>query len=316
MPGMSATAVRPWTAPAAVVSAVLPARLEASRQGRIHSLYRSAIDVVLPNGDLIVIADPALGGLPNGVLVDLGPDHRRLGLGPDQPVFLGARSIEVPAIGLRISLDSAVRWSPELAVAHDGASLRWRGRSRSVRTHAAAGARLGEPVACEGLGGLLTADRPRALPIHAARAAAVLDQLAAALPTDDVDAAGRIARRLVGLGPGLTPSGDDALIGLAAALRAMGHPAQGFLDEAIDDAAVRTTAVAASLLRHAAAGEFSERLQRLLGALLGDDDAPIAPAIEQAVAWGATSGTDCLVGVLLGLDIAAAPVPQAAGFTR
>jgi hypothetical protein len=144
----------------------------------------------------------------------------------------------------------------------------------------------------------------------------VLDQLAAALPSGDVEVAGRVARRLVGLGPGLTPSGDDALIGLAAALHALRHSARGFLHEAIGDAHVRTTAVAATLLRHAAAGEFSERVQRLLAALLGDDDAAVAPAIERAMAWGATSGTDCLVGVLFGLDVATAPVEHPAGLAR
>jgi Protein of unknown function (DUF2877) len=313
---MPATAVRPRTAPASQASTALLARLAGPRRGRIHSVYRSAINVMLPPGDLIVIADPPLGGLPNGVLVDLGPDHCRLGLDPDQLVLLDARSIVVPAIGLRIALDSAVSWSPRLPVPDRGAGPRWRHRAHDVRAFAAARTVAAAGSASEGLGGLLAGVRPRRLPIHAARTAAVLDQLAAALPSGDVDAAGRVARRLVGLGPGLTPSGDDALIGLAAALQAMRHPARGFLDEAIDDVALRTTVVAATFLRHAAAGEFSERLQRLIAALLGDKDAAVAPAIEGAMAWGATSGTDCLVGVLFGLDLAAAPVEHPAALAR
>ena len=61
----------------------------------------------------------------------------------------------------------------------------------------------------------------------------------------------------------------------------------------------------ATLLRHAAAGEFAERLHTLLAALLGPDDGTISTAIDRATAWGATSGTDSLVGVLIGLDVAA-----------
>ena len=79
----------------------------------------------------------------------------------------------------------------------------------------------------------------------------------------------------------------------------------GFLALAVDDVEDRTTALAATLLRHAAAGEFAERLHTLIAALLRPDDGAIATAIDRATAWGATSGTDCLLGVLIGLDVAA-----------
>ena len=114
-----------------------------------------------------------------------------------------------------------------------------------------------------------------------------------------------MAARLIGLGPGLTPSGDDVLVGIEAALHALDRPTAGFLARALGDVEDRTTAVAATLLLHAAAGEFAERLQVLLRALLGPDDGTIAAAVDRAAAWGATSGTDCLLGVLIGLDAAA-----------
>ncbi len=74
---------------------------------------------------------------------------------------------------------------------------------------------------------------------------------------------------------------------------------------ALKDLENRTTAPAATLLRHAAAGEFAERLHTLLASLLGSDDQAIVTAIDRAAAWGATSGTDCLLGVVIGLDVAA-----------
>ena len=54
-----------------------------------------------------------------------------------------------------------------------------------------------------------------------------------------------------------------------------------------------------------AAGEFAERVHTLLASLLGSDEEVIPAAIDRAVAWGATSGMDCLLGVLIGLDAAA-----------
>lgn len=301
---MPATAVPPSAVNASQISAALPARLRAARQGRIHSVYRAAINVALPGGDLLVIADPALGGLPGGVLVDLGRDRRALGIEPGQLVLAGERSLDLPAAHLRIGLDEAVRWTPRMPVAGPGAAPRWRERTTDVRELARVRTAGASAAGAVGLGGLLEAVPRRGLPIHAARTGAVFDQLAAAISSGTSDAAGQIARRIVGLGPGLTPSGDDALIGLAAALWATDHPARGFLAHVVEDVAVRTTAVSAALLRHAADGEFSQRLQTLLGALLGDDESAVDAALEWAIEWGATSGTDCLVGVLFGLDVA------------
>ena len=133
-----------------------------------------------------------------------------------------------------------------------------------------------------------------------------LDEVGRAVVRADRHAAAAAARPLVGMGPGLTPSGDDALAGMEAALHALGHPAAGFLAAALDDVAERTTAVSATLLGHAARGEFAERTHRLLAELLGSDDAALPGAVERAAAWGATSGVDGLVGVLAGLDAAAA----------
>lgn len=316
MRGMPATAVPPSAVLASQISEELPARLEAARQGRIHSIYRAAINVALPGGDLFVIADPGLGGLPDGVLVDLGPDRRTLGLERGQLVVASERFVALPAVHIRIWLHEAVRWTPRMPIAAPGAARRWRHRTAAVRDVARARTAGASAVAALGLGGLLDGVGSHRLPIHAARTAAVLDQLEAAFSMGRIDTAGQIARRIVGLGPGMTPSGDDALIGLAAALWAIDHPCRGFLADAVDDAAVRTTAVSVTLLRHAAAGEFSERLQRLLAALLGDDEAAIEPAVERAMAWGATSGTDCLVGVLFGLDIVTARTPRVAPSAR
>ncbi len=52
-----------------------------------------------------------------------------------------------------------------------------------------------------------------------------LAALRGAVRRADLDAALRTSTRLVGLGPGLTPAGDDVLAGTVAGLVLMGHPA-------------------------------------------------------------------------------------------
>jgi hypothetical protein len=176
---------------------------------------------------------------------------------------------------------------------------RWGRRTAATRTIAQArasaggfGALLGDGVSIDPAG-ILGVARP------------MLAELVVALETGDGRHAPELATRLIGLGAGLTPSGDDVLVGIEAALHAVARPSAGFLALATDDVEERTTELAATLLRHAAAGEFAERLHTLLAALLGSDDETIPAAIDRAVAWGATSGTDSLLGVLTGLDVAA-----------
>jgi hypothetical protein len=110
------------------------------------------------------------------------------------------------------------------------------------------------------------------------------------------------AKTLRGLGPGLTPSGDDLLVGLSAALWKMTHPlAEFFACGCAAGARLATTHVAASYLSYAARGEFAESLHAVLDAIVGGDDRGVDDCVTQLTSWGATSGVDCLVGILFGL---------------
>jgi hypothetical protein len=268
---------------------------------RVQSVYRSVVNITTADG-LLTVASPEGGGLPNGILADLGPDWREIGLRSGMVVFASGATIRVPDAGLEIRFDAAARWSPRLrssAEAADTAAVRWRRRAGATRAMAQArasaagfGALLREDVSHDPVG-ILGVARP------------ILAELVVALESGDRTRAAEVAARLVGLGSGLTPSGDDVLVGIEAALHALARPSAGFLALAMGDVEGRTTALAATLLHHAGAGEFAERLHALLAALIGSEDEGIPAAIDRAVAWGATSGTDCLLGVLIGLDVSA-----------
>jgi hypothetical protein len=103
--------------------------------------------------------------------------------------------------------------------------------------------------------------------------------------------------QLVGLGPGLTPSGDDFLTGALAALDALGQTnTLAVLGRAVLAAAGRTAPLSASLLRAAAAGHVGENLHAMVAAIVTDDaDAAIAAAARV----GHTSGWDALAGAVM-----------------
>ncbi len=117
------------------------------------------------------------------------------------------------------------------------------------------------------------------------------------------------AQQLAGLGPGLTPAGDDFMIGLMAALT-LHRPrlAQNLNSAAIcamigNAAAPHTTRLSAQWLQCAARGEFGAAWHQLASALAKADQVKLERAITRILASGATSGADALVGFGKGLAL-------------
>jgi hypothetical protein len=116
-----------------------------------------------------------------------------------------------------------------------------------------------------------------------------------------------VTASLAGLGPGLTPSGDDFLAGvlLALALAQERRPdaaLREIADEVVETAAPRTHEISAAYLRAARAGEVAERWLPLLAALGGSDTEAAATAARAVTDVGETSGADMLAGFLGGLS--------------
>lgn len=99
------------------------------------------------------------------------------------------------------------------------------------------------------------------------------------------------ASQLAGLGPGLTPAGDDVLVGTMVALHVYGRPR---LAEPLVGAAERTTAVSAAYLRAAARGEASEAWHQAIAALRSGDG--VETSCRRLMRFGETSGSDMLAG--------------------
>jgi hypothetical protein len=186
-----------------------------------------------------------------------------LGCGPLNALVAG---FQPPAIGERLRVSVTSVWQPQ---------------PLPVRFVS-----LGEvEVPAEGLGCLLTG-RHNALAEHALPALEALDEwLRHGLGVPPA------AQALIGLGPGLTPSGDDYLGGILVALHALARDAQAamlwrWLQPQL---AARTSAISAAHLAAAAEGEAHEALHAVL-----QDPSPASLARLDAV--GHCSGWDALAG--------------------
>ena len=134
-----------------------------------------------------------------------------------------------------------------------------------------------------------------------------------AICAGDADSARLAAVGVIGLGTGLTPTGDDFLCGLLAALWCTtieGTEDARFLagwGAALATTLDRTTVVGATLLECAIVGSFSGALQdlaaELAGRRLGDRALALGAAMGRLCAMGHTSGMDTAAGFLYGLSL-------------
>lgn len=116
--------------------------------------------------------------------------------------------------------------------------------------------------------------------------------------------------RLVGAGPGLTPSGDDLLCGVLLGLRLTGHHAA--VARLWAPVAVRltgTTTLSAALLREASEGYAVPAVVALATALVEGEARDVDRRVDEVLAIGHTSGADLLAGLAGALDAAAACGP-------
>jgi hypothetical protein len=108
----------------------------------------------------------------------------------------------------------------------------------------------------------------------------------------------RAIRGLIGLGPGLTPSGDDFLGGVLVTLRQVGrHETAHRLAAEVLAAALRGThPISRAHLAAAADGMGAAPLHSALASLCGPDTPRMEEALSAIDAIGHSSGWDALAG--------------------
>src|SRR3954447_22260164 len=111
---------------------------------------------------------------------------------------------------------------------------------------------------------------------------------------------------VLGLGPGLTPTGDDVVAGACAVLAIVGRLADSVRTAVDAHAHIRTTALSSALVAAAGRGEMIPQAARLLSSVAGGDSpARVAAAARSLFAVGSPSGHDLAAGLAGALKAAA-----------
>ncbi len=266
-----------------------------------HSCYLQTLD-----GEVLCIADEALGHGPLTVSISLDERMNLQALGVVEATSVTVESGCVHISSLALDLEGAPVWRPlppGIASANSATD--------AARRLAVA---IGPQTPADGLGCLLPhAENIAAGQVVEAGCVSALGTLATTAVTSMVNGlrsshapsteAG--VRGLLGLGPGLTPSGDDLLVGLLLALHAGRSPTADTLARIVAQyAPCMTGMISVAILKQAALGYGSEAIHQVIDALIsGVPEDEMLPKAGVLTGVGHTSGWDTLVGILLGMHL-------------
>lgn len=128
---------------------------------------------------------------------------------------------------------------------------------------------------------------------------------------EDVNSIHEYSKKIIGFGPGLTPSMDDFLTGLMYSKLYFTHYFKLDINKAykinsniVYNIENKTTRVSEEMLKQAAIGQVNEDLRNLIINVLSENNSDLEVLLTKVIEFGHSSGTDILCGVYIGSKIA------------
>lgn len=225
--------------------------LAGSRPALVLHLFDDVCNLVDDKGGVISLVHTSIGPGPFSMVLN---EDFTAQISAQSAVYVDPLTLKLSVGSLSISVDEAAVWNPK----PDWTKL------RSQRLAHKAGT---ETLMEEIKGPLL--------------------QLVQAIRKGSEAACRSATNRLAGLGPGLTPAGDDVLMGVLYAM-SVWYPDRKLMHHIVDTAVPRTTSLSAAYLRSAGAGEATIQWHNLANGHRG--------AVDQILAVGGSSGADAWAG--------------------
>lgn len=275
-------------------ASVGPGMPDAPLDLELARLHGSALFFSAPGGGPIVAALVAGGeDLPRSVRVDGPVDFRSMGLVPGDDARLcdSALTVSSGKAFLLVSIPGEGLKSPRPRTDRPEPKDR-HGRARNPFATAS-------PPPAFGCGSLF-ADRLNHARLELELSFAMDGAKAMHCGADGANALCEAVVGLVGLGPGLTPSGDDFLCGFLAATRRTNPEVVRELCDAISSSLGRTTDVGAFFLNCAADGLEPPCLTVAADAVADGDNPAAQASLVRLYSIGHSSGSDMAAGLASG----------------
>ncbi|MGI6684129.1 MAG: DUF2877 domain-containing protein [Bacillota bacterium] len=260
--------------------------------GEIHSVFEQVINIVLPNQRLLTLATKNVSKLPGGINLDWEENFKSLPLEMGDTVYLTKGSLVISDL-LYVDFTNTVKWlSSPFSVAESADLEEISFNYEELRTL------LKNEANLDGLAGLWV-NKSNNLIKHFLFP---LSEWCEGIRDKNHEKLYLGMEKMIGLGPGLTPSGDDFLLGGLAVLnywpdhRLKMNLIQKKTQQIADE---KTTDISREYLYQASEGHYSWELNCLLFFLVNKKSSKemLRNQVRKVIEIGCTSGSDILTGV-------------------
>lgn len=268
--------------------------LQTTRQPRLLQVFAPAINLANQNDAILSIVIPQIGNGPFSIVVE-ADDFASL-VDTQPPIHLADGQLRIG--DLIIVIEDPSLWHPQPDWAQM-TSVDFAPAAQIIETV------LGEEAPPDSVAALVVNRPSRTYDRFQQAALKGVQALTAGLQQQDRGLLANGAGKLAGLGIGLTPAGDDFLVGVMHGLWAVrDRPTADQLSKTILAASAgRTNILSTAWLEAAAEGEVGETWHTLLGAVQDQNMDLLKEAVFRILPTGHTSGADALGGFLYILQL-------------
>jgi len=274
-------------------------------EGIVHSVFDQACNIQLDRNSLVTLISSKLPNYPAAIKLDIAEDQKlcSFGLKVGMKAIVKKDEIKIPEVCVSIKLTGVKVW--------DSAPLFLRSKiseemlCENIEKIRGLTLKYGE---IEGIASILDGDKVanhyKDFIINSVK------RLAKGISDFDFKEITEASKRLIGLGPGLTPATDDFLLGILASLYYMGYYFGNHLEDLkkiagfmIYDLPGRTTFISEIMLRNGMKARFSEPIRDLMLAVIHNTS--VQDKCINLLSIGGTSGSDCAAGIVFGGELMA-----------
>ena len=268
--------------------------------GIVHSVFDHACNIQLDKNRLVTLISPKLLNYPSSIKLDIAENRmiRSIGFKTGMKAAVNKDEIKIPDINITILLTDVKVWDSSPLFLRSNISEEM--LNENIEKIRDLTLKCGE---IEGVASILdgnTIDNNyKNFVINSVK------RLAKGISDFDCKEITEASKRLIGLGPGLTPAADDFLLGILASLYYMGYYFGNHLENLkkiagfiIYDLPGRTTFISEIMLRNGMKARFSEPIRDLMLAVIHNTS--VQDKCINLLNIGGTSGSDCAAGIVFG----------------
>lgn len=268
--------------------------------GIVHSVFDQACNIQLDRNSLVTLISSKLPNYPATIKLDVAEDQKLCSFGfkAGMKAIVNKDEIKIPEVCISIKITGAKVWdSAPLFLRPTISEEALYENIEKIREL------ILEYGKTEGIASILNGDE-----VDNNYKDFIIDsvkKLAKGIKYNDYKMITEASKRLIGLGPGLTPATDDFLLGIMASLYYIGHYFGNHLENLkkiagfmISDLLGRTTLISEIMLKNGMRARFNEPIRDLMLAITNSTS--INDKCMKLLNIGGTSGSDCAAGIVFG----------------